>query len=587
MEESLSERFGAFTVRDVKHCLELLHRPLVLGEMPLASLRLVERRLHWLGGSQSQLDRGLVLKQILCECMGQMQVLARSSQEQEGMYHALYLMYVQREKISTVIKKLLLGRSSAYRLLEDAVRALAGILFDREWRSAMPVSLPERMWQHGLPLQNPVRLVGRCDELRELLNRVCLAPPVPHARQIAVCGLPGSGKTELLNRLVHEPAVAEAFADGLLWATLGPSPDLGQILQEWARALDVTDTSGPRDALARRLHATIGSRRILIVLDDVRAMAQVHALGVGGAACATVVATCLPVVGAAVAGGQMMRLRALPERAAAALLAEFAPQVFDLAPAATRDLLAALAGLPGAITLAGRYLQQAALTSQPRRLLQAIDRLLVPEFRLLLGERSDGTMPLSLRAAVADHVTALTDEAQRALGVLSQLAPAPASFSETAARQLADCSTDVLNELVDAGLLDTAPGDTDRLMLSRLVCDYARARLARPDDWQRVLGWCCASATASGSEAHTQVDNEQLTDVAARALRSGCHRAAALLFCALPDAHDPLAQAGLRALLFSDHVRKNDALRHAVIARLACYSLAAAPVALTQQTTTV
>lgn len=577
-------RFGSYGARDVKDCLERLHRPLALGALPLASLRVVERRLHWRGGPQSRLDRGVALRQLLCECMRQLQSAAQPHDELDAMYCALHLSYVQREKINAVANKLALGRSSAYRLLDDAVEALTEILFDRERRSAMPVTSPERMWLNGLPLLSPLRFVGRCSDMRELLRRVCLAPPVPHARYIALCGLPGIGKTELLNRMVHEPCVAEAFPDGLLWATLGPSPDLGQILQEWARALDVTDTTGSRDALARRVHAVISSRRILIVLDDARAIEHVQALSVGGPACATVVATCLPVVGAAVAGGQMMRLCGLAASDAAALLAEFAPHVSDLAPAATHDLLTALAGSPGAITQAGRYLQQAALTMQPRRLLQALDRLTVPEFRLVLGDRSDTLAQVSLRAALAGHVAALTDQAQRVLGVLSQLAPAPASFSEITARQLAECSADVLNELVDAGLLETAPADLERLMVPRLVCDYARARLARLDDWQRALAWCCTRVTDGDAASMTPMDGELLIDVATRALRAGLHRAAVLLFCSLPDSHDHAVQAGLRALLFSECVRQDEALRHAVIARLARYTLAAPPVALAQPT---
>ena len=302
-------RFGSYSARDVKDCLERLHKPLALGAMPLASLRVVERRLHWRGGPQSRLDRGVALRQLLCECMRQLQSSAEPHDELDAMYCALHLSYVQREKIIAVANKLALGRSSAYRLLEDAIEALTEILFDRERRSAMPVTLPERMWLNGLPLLSPLRLIGRGSEMRELLRRVCLAPPVPHARFIALCGLPGIGKTELLNRMVHEPCVAEAFPDGLLWATLGSAPDLGSILRDWAGALDVADTTGSHDTLARRVHAAIGARRVLIVLDDARSTEAVQALSVGGPACATVVATCRPQVGAPVAGGQMMRVR--------------------------------------------------------------------------------------------------------------------------------------------------------------------------------------------------------------------------------------------------------------------------------------
>jgi hypothetical protein len=379
-----------------------------------------------------------------------------------------------------------------------------------------------------------------------------------------------------------------------LWATLGPRPALSQILHEWARALDVVDTSGTCDALARRVHAVIGGRRILIVLDDARAIEHVHALGVGGPACVTVVATCLPVVGAAVAGGQLMRLQGLAKPDAAAMLAQFLPDLAELAPVATDDLLSALAGVPGAILHAGRYLQQAGLTLQPRRLLQALERLADPSFRLVLGDRSDASAQVSLRAAMASHVAELSDDGQRALGVLAQLAPAPASFSEATACVLTGFTTDTLNELIDAGLLEPVRGEPERLMLPRLICDYARARLSRPDDWLQVLAWSCSWASeCSNGTRHRALplalaEGEQLVDVAARAFRAGLHRIAAQLLCAVGDcaALDDMpksvrdsVQTGLRALLFSGSVRQDAAVHQVVLARLARYTLAATPVA--------
>ena len=58
---------------------------------------------------------------------------------------------------------------------------------------------------------------------------------------------------------------------------------------------------------------------------------------------------------------------------------------------------------------------------QPRRLLQALDQLADPQFRLVLGDRSDVPASDSLRAALASHVAELSDAAQRVLGVLALL----------------------------------------------------------------------------------------------------------------------------------------------------------------------
>ena len=56
-------------------------------------------------------------------------------------------------------------------------------------------------------------------------------------------GLPGVGKTTLAVVLAHHPAILAHFSDGVLWAGLGPTPDVPSTLVAWANALgiDVSD----------------------------------------------------------------------------------------------------------------------------------------------------------------------------------------------------------------------------------------------------------------------------------------------------------------------------------------------------------
>ena len=63
---------------------------------------------------------------------------------------------------------------------------------------------------------------------------------------IALHGLPGVGKTTLAALLAADPYVQECFPGGILWAGLGPAPNLQGVLVRWATLLGVSLTQGER-----------------------------------------------------------------------------------------------------------------------------------------------------------------------------------------------------------------------------------------------------------------------------------------------------------------------------------------------------
>jgi hypothetical protein len=78
-------------------------------------------------------------------------------------------------------------------------------------------------------------------------------------------GLPGVGKTTLAVVLAHHPAVLAHFSDGVLWAGLGPTPDVPSALAMWANALDVDVSDQPTvQARSQIVRNVIGQRRILL-----------------------------------------------------------------------------------------------------------------------------------------------------------------------------------------------------------------------------------------------------------------------------------------------------------------------------------
>src|SRR5258706_9804714 len=113
-----------------------------------------------------------------------------------------------------------------------------------------------------LPLPAAVPLVGRTALLAELKSRLSSTRAIALS---ALHGLPGVGKTALALELAYDTELRERYPDGLLWAALGPRPNLLGLLSRWGQLLGIhEDAAGRLRALAdwaRTLRATIGARR--------------------------------------------------------------------------------------------------------------------------------------------------------------------------------------------------------------------------------------------------------------------------------------------------------------------------------------
>lgn len=91
---------------------------------------------------------------------------------------------------------------------------------------------------------------------------------------VLVHGASGFGKTRLVLEACHDPAMVGRFDGGILWVTLGEQPDVCTVLQDlYARVVGaepvVAGTDALAQALAAALSAAVGSRRCLLVVDDV------------------------------------------------------------------------------------------------------------------------------------------------------------------------------------------------------------------------------------------------------------------------------------------------------------------------------
>ena len=325
----------------------------------------------------------------------------------------------------------------------------------------------ESIYDAVIPLPPPVHLVGREAELVELRQRLRASDSVA---MTALHGLPGVGKTTLAVTLARDAEMRVHFRDGILWAALGPTPDVSSILSRWGMLLGVatSDIAGESDheALPLQLRRAIGTRCMLLEIDDAWKLEDALMFKVGGPNCAHLVTTRFPAIASAFAPNATSVIRELGENESILLLRMLAPQVMERETQKMHDLAVAAGGLPLALTLLGNYLRLQSYSGPARRVDAALARLNDAEERLHIGEPRGPTerhtslqidMPLSLHSVIDVTVQQLSSQEEAALYALSVFQPKPNNFSEEAALYVADCGVVMLDTLMSNAQLDAAP----------------------------------------------------------------------------------------------------------------------------------
>jgi hypothetical protein len=328
----------------------------------------------------------------------------------------------------------------------------------------------------SLPIQG---VYGREDDLRLLMELLQLEGSASNVAPVALRGLGGVGKTILAAALAQQPLVRQFFTGGILWTELGPKPSLRVRLEEWGRLLALNLAAMPDlEACSRRLHAELETRQALLIVDDVWETADGLHFLVGGPRCRVVVTTReLPVAHDLATPHRMIPVDTITPAAAVALLRALAPEVVDSNSQKAEELCARLEYLPLAITLAGRFLANEALTTPRQHQLIAV-LLASAEERLALAQHTpragiEDVRP-SLRAIFALSVERLQPKDQERFALLSWLGGEPLTWTDAMAAAVWDTSeqetAESLTRLLQRGLIEKRGS---RYRLHALLADFA------------------------------------------------------------------------------------------------------------------
>jgi transcriptional regulator with XRE-family HTH domain len=385
--------------------------------------------------------------------------------------------------------------------------ARAGRRRPQPTRRPLPPLLPS--------LRDVPDFTGRAQELAQITTALCR----PQPPLVALTGPPGYGKTSLAVRGAN--LVRNRFPEQLLISLGGTTPQppsADVIASRVLRAL--TGRRCARGRTEEELQQALADRSLLLVLDDAAAESQIRAVLPRAGQAAVLVTSRRSLAG--LEGAERIPVDRLPAADAQRLLATIIRS--DRGDGAELARLAQLCDcVPLALRIAGNR-----LASRPGSTAQRLtDRMAVTDRRLDLLAAGDLRMRTTFRASFAQ----LGAAAQRLFRRLAMI-DAPTFGVELAAALLGkppQRAEDILDELVDSGLVQPSAGD--RYALHDLLHLYAAAELAaheapadraalrsRTDKWllsTAVAASCSlcrgiATTTSRGADSSTAFESPEL-----------------------------------------------------------------------------
>jgi DNA-binding SARP family transcriptional activator/tetratricopeptide (TPR) repeat protein len=375
---------------------------------------------------------------------------------------------------------------------------------DESLTTPPPVIVPAARSEQVAPGVRPAQLpadtadfTGRADVVAELTAVLdvpageaspAVVSPVAVASLVvsSVAGIGGIGKTSLAVHVAHR--AQHRFPDGQLYATLrgvrAEPADPAFVLAGFLRALGVTETAIPDglDERAALYRSVLAGRRVLVVLDDARDVAQVRPLLPGAAGCAVIVTSRSRL--ATLPATRRVDLEVLAETEAVTMLARIVGADRVAAEAGPAAALARACGLlPLAVRIVG-----ARLAARPGWSIASMSERLADHRDRLAELRADDLDVASCFRLGYDQLDAAAARAFRLLAV-----PDVPDICLPAAAAALDRSeedtTELLEHLVDLAMLEST--GADRYRYHDLLRLFARQQAERVDsaaDLAGVLG---------------------------------------------------------------------------------------------------
>ncbi len=335
-------------------------------------------------------------------------------------------------------------------------------------------------------------------------------------------GLPGVGKTTLAQLLSQDARCQQLFPDGLLWVSLGPQPDVHTELLRLTALLQAPEDQRRQarstQELAHYVRHLIGERQLLLVIDDAWRVEEARGLLLGAPQMACLITTRLPEVAMTLSEAQPIAVPELDGEQSYRLLTQLAPQLAQSPPKTVQQVLQYTGGLPLALTVLGSYLRMQSIGGQRRRIETALAQLSDASLRLsLLSPQRTAmqrllqpeAMPESLATIVGISEQHLLPAVRQALRALSLLPAKPESFSEEAALAVGGHGLDILDELLDAGLVEGA--GEGRYSMHQVIADYARLYQQDEAPVQRLIQYArqvCLAFNVKQVQSIQEVERE-------------------------------------------------------------------------------